>query len=244
MNAGEAAQATVPAGSAAGRVARVAALALTVLLVAGYPFLLVAGLDRASARTIGALLLAAAVAAAMATGGATSRLLPLALKRFGLVILLAAAAAATDHPAALKLLPGLTNLALLATFASSLRNERSLVEQFAVAMHDGFPDFLLPYCRNVTRLWCVFFALNAAAGIALAFLGSDRAWALFTGGVSYALVGALGAGEYVFHKTRFRFYEDGWSDRLWRRAFPPERTALGRRTLEWQRQRAAAKAGQ
>ena len=33
-----------------------------------------------------------------------------------------------------------------------------------VAMHDGFPDFLLAYCRNVTRLWCVFFALNAAAG--------------------------------------------------------------------------------
>lgn len=216
------------------------AATLAALLVVAYPFLLVAGLDHASARSIGAALVVVALAAAIASGGASARLLSLVLKRFGLVIALAAAAAATDHPATLKLLPSLTNLALLATFASSLRRERSLVEQFAVAMHDGFPDFLLPYCRRVTMLWCVFFALNASVGIALALVGSDRAWALYTGFVSYALVAALATGEYVFHKVRFRFHEDSWIDRLWRRYFPPERTALGRRTLEWQRERAAS----
>lgn len=226
---------------AAGRASRGAGVALLAVLVAAYPFLLVAGLDHASARTIGLLLLGAAVVAAMFAGGSVARLAPLLVKRFGLLVVLTVAAAATDNPATLKLLPSLTSLWLLATFAASLRGELSIVEQFASAMHDGFPDFLLPYCRRVTIAWCGFFAANAAAGTALAFFGSDEAWALYTGFLAYVLIGALAIGEYVFHKSRFRFYEDGWLDGVWRRVCPPEATALGRRTLEWQRERAAEK---
>jgi uncharacterized membrane protein len=214
------------------------------LLALAYPFLLVAGLDVASARSIGAALLAVAVVAGFFAADRASRLLPLLWKRFGLLVAVTLAAAATDHPATLKLLPSLTSLWLLVTFAASLRSERSLVEQFAVASHEAFPDFLLPYCRRVTMVWCGFFAANGAVGAVLAVTARDEDWAFYTGFVSYLMVGALAVGEYLFHKSRFRFYEDGPIDALWRRVLPPERTALGRRTLAWQLARAAARGAQ
>jgi len=225
-------------------VARGVGAAVVAILIAAYPFLLAAGLDHASARTIGALLLVAAIAAALLGGGGASRMVTLLLKRFGVLVLLAAAATATDHPAALTLLPSVTSLWLLATFGASLRKEPSIVGQFATAMHDGFPDFLLPYCRKVTWMWCVFFAVNAVVGIVLAVGAPTDVWAFYTGFVAYVLVAVLAAAEYVFHKSRFRFYEEGWADGIWRRICPPERTALGRRTLEWQLARARGSASE
>ena len=207
---------------------------LVVILVATYPFLLVTGLDHASARTIGAVLFAATLAVALLTGGSTSRLLPLLLKRFGVLVVAAAASAATNHPAALTLLPSLTSVWLLVTFAATLRGGPSIVAQFALAMHGSFPDFLLPYCRKVTWMWCAFFTINAMVGAALAVAAPARVWAFYTGFLAYMLIAAMAAGEYVFHKSRFRYYENGWADRIWRRLCPPERTALGRRTLQWQ----------
>lgn len=208
--------------------------AAALLAALAYPFAIVAGLHASSPRAIGAVLAMATLAAVWLTSDRTAVVLPLVLKRFGLLLVVAMAAAATDNPLALTLLPSLTNLWLLATFAASLREELSLVEQFASASHKRFPDFLLPYCRKVTLAWCGFFAINALVSAVLAVTGPPRLWALYTGALSYVLVAGLGLAEYAFHKARFRFYEDGWIDGLWRRLLPPERTELGRRTLQWQ----------
>jgi uncharacterized membrane protein len=225
----------------AGAVLRNASFALLVAVFALYPFLVVAGLDHANARTIGGALLAVAALAAATSGGHASDLLVLLVRRFGIFTVVALAAAATNHPVALTLLPSLSSLWLLWMFAASLREDRSIVAQFATTMHDGFPDFLLPYCRNVTIVWCTFFAANALLSAALALFASREVWAWYTGVVAYALMGLLAAGEYVFHKSRFRFYENGWADGIWRRLCPPERTELGRRTLAWQMAHAAGK---
>ena len=207
---------------------------VAVAAVVAYPFAVAAGLERAGPRTLAAPLLVAVALAALATSQRGARLLPLLLRRFGLVVAATGAAIVTDHPAALTLLPSLTSLWLLAIFASTLRSGPSLVEQFASSMHDGFPDFLAPYCRRVTLVWCAFLAVNAAVAAYLALAAPPDRWAFYTGFVAYAATAALAAGEYVVHKISFRFYENGWTDRLWRRWFPPERTALGRRTLQWQ----------
>jgi uncharacterized membrane protein len=209
-------------------------VAAVVLAVASYPFLLVESLDHAAARTVGLAVLAVVVLAIALSQGSGSRLIPLLVRRFGLLVAVLAVAIAADEPVLLKALPSVTSLWLLALFGATLRRGPSMVEQFATSMHERFPDFLLPYCRRVTWVWCAFFFANAAAGIALALWAPSEVWAIYTGVVSYALMMLLATGEYVFHKTRFRFYEHGWSDRLWRRLCPPEATPLGRRTLEWQ----------
>ena len=218
-------------GSAAARAIRVCAIAIG---VAAYPFVLVAGLDHLAARTIAAGALAIVAVAFVLSGAGATRLVGLLVRRFGLLLAVLAIATATDEPVLLKLLPSLTSLWLLASFGLTLRERHSMVEQFAIASHEAFPDFLLPYCRRVTWIWCGFFLANAIFGIVLAVAATPRQWAFYTGVLSYLLVGLLAAGEYAFHKSQFRFYEDGWADGIWRRLCPPERTALGRRTLDWQ----------
>jgi len=83
-------------------------------------------------------------------------------------------------------------------------------------------------------MWCVFFAVNAAIYAWLAVAAPTSTWAFYTGFGCYVLAIGLAVGEYVFHKVTFRFYEDGWDDRLWRRLLPPERSEYGRRILAWQ----------
>ena len=54
------------------------------------------------------------------------------------------------------------------------------------------------------------------------------------------MIGALFAGEFVLRKIWFRHYGDGLGDQIFRWAFPPERTALGRRSLAYVAERAVA----
>ena len=50
----------------------------------------------------------------------------------------------------------------------------------------------------------------------------------------------VGGGEVVVRKIWFRHYTGGTMDRLFARAFPPERTANGRRSLDYAELRAAS----
>ena len=112
-----------------------------------------------------------------------------------------------------------------------------MVERFARAADPDLPDFVIPYCRKVTMVWCVFFVSNAACVVALALRGPVEWWALYTGLIFYLLMGVIVAGEFVTRKIWFRNYESGFADRLFARAFPPEHSANGRRSLAYQEAR-------
>jgi len=75
------------------------------------------------------------------------------------------------------------------------------------------------YCRRVTLVWSAFFLVNG--GIALALLGTTRAWALYTGFYAYLGVGLLFSAEYAYRQWRFRRYLGAPTDVLFRRLFPP-----------------------
>lgn len=140
----------------------------------------------------------------------------------------------TRDPRLLQLLPVFVNLYLLASFGSTLFFGPPMVERFARAIEGDLPAFTLPYCRKVTILWCVFFAVNAALIGILALYGSLEWWALYTGLVFYLVLAALQVLEFVVRKLWFRYYPGGFGDRLFARWFPPERTANGRRSLAYQ----------
>jgi hypothetical protein len=117
-----------------------------------------------------------------------------------------------------------------------------MVERLARLVDPDLPDFCVPYCRKVTIAWCCFLAVNAVCAGLLAWLAPFEWWALYTGLISYLLLGAGFAVEFMLRKLWFRFYGDGLADRILARVFPPERTANGRRSLayvESRRERAA-----
>ncbi len=102
----------------------------------------------------------------------------------------------------LKLYPVLVNVALLAAFGASLATPMSAIERMARLSGDDFPPVASAYMRTVTQVWCAFFVFNGAVALGTALWASDAVWSLYTGVVSYVLMGVLFAGEFL---VRLRF---------------------------------------
>ena len=196
--------------------------ALSAALWLAYPLAVWAGLALSGPRAAAALVLVALAARTLPfwrSTGATERrrlLIPLAA-----AALPAASAAWLDDPLLLLFVPVLASLALLCAFARSLWRGPPLIETLARLQAGELSAAELRYCRGVTVVWCVFFAANAFVAAWLALWGSTRAWALWTGALSYVAIAMLFAIELAVRSWRFRRYTGGPSDWLMRRLFPP-----------------------
>jgi uncharacterized membrane protein len=197
---------------------------LRVLLGLGYPFLIFAGLQLLAPREIalglaGLLVVRGLLTWRRPTGDELKRLaVPAALVAGVLVPTLL-----LDDAAWLLLVPVAMNLALLVAFARTLWNGPPLVETFARLQVPDLPPDEVRYCRSVTRVWCVFFAINAAVCLGLALFAELGTWVLYTGLVSYVLVGVLYSVEFVVRSWRFGRYEGALVEPLFRRIFPAHR---------------------
>ncbi|MCL1815265.1 MAG: AMP-binding protein [Treponema sp.] len=105
----------------------------------------------------------------------------------------------------LKLYPLLMNVLFLAAFSSTLFFPPAMVFRFAVMQDKSIQGSLNEkkinaYCRKITLIWCIFFVLNGSMAAYTIFSGSDVLWSAYNGGVSYILMGALFAGEYIARK--------------------------------------------
>jgi uncharacterized membrane protein len=195
---------------------------LRALLVLAYPLLIYAALQRASPRAIALCALALLAARSLVMGRKKwldyARIW--AAPATGLAIVFVASAIWND-PLSLLAAPALGSLALLAAFGRSLREHESIVEAIARVQLGALTQAEARYCRRVTWIWCAFFFVNGAAALGLARWGAIEVWALYTGFVSYLLVGTLFSAEYVYRQWRFRRYLGAPTDVIFRRLFPP-----------------------
>lgn len=213
--------ATAPPASRAHRIATFGVGAVGV----AYPLLILLSLRWLEPRHTALLVLVVALGRfALAGPGLAARGVD-AWRTFGWPALGVGAVVATtaiwNDPLGLLLAPVLINLALLASFGLSLRSDRPLVERFARLQVPDLPDDERAYCRSVTIVWCLFFVANGGICLALALRGDLTAWTLYTGFVSYLLIGLLFAVEYVYRHARFRRYRGAPGDALLKRVFPP-----------------------
>ena len=112
--------------------------------------------------------------------------------------------------------PVLINAVLLAGFFGSLLGPTPIVERFARLQVDDLSPSEVLYCRQVTAIWSAFFVLNGGTAAALALFAPLSWWTLYTGLISYVLMGLLATVEYVVRKARFGRFGDGFHDRLLR----------------------------
>lgn len=171
---------------------------LTVILTLIYPLAIWFGKGQVEPRWLAALLLALVA----------TRLPALKISKLarwsalcGLVMVLVAVW--TNALLPLKLYPVLVNLAFLIAFAYSLTTPQSMVERFARITEPDLPEMAVRYTRNVTKVWCVFFVLNGGIAFATAIWASQEIWTLYTGVVSYLLMGSLFVIEYLY-RIRFK----------------------------------------
>jgi uncharacterized membrane protein len=108
--------------------------------------------------------------------------------------------AIVDQSLAVKAYPCVLSLAAASVFGLSLRCPPSLIERFARLRE---PDLAIEgqaYCRTVTKVWTAWLLANAAVAGWLGAVGSDEAWVLWTGLISYLVSGSLFAGEFAVRR--------------------------------------------
>lgn len=195
---------------------------LQLIMGIGYPVLILAALSWLEPRqTAAVVLVLTGLRLALArpgVGWAALRAVWLPAAGVAAVVLYTAV---RNDPVGLLMAPVLVNAALLATFGVSLWSDRPMVERFARLQVEDLPRDEIGYCRSVTKVWCGFFVVNGGVSLALALSRDTRLWALYTGFVSYLLIGLLFTVEYVYRHKRFRRYRGGLADPLLMRLFPP-----------------------
>jgi uncharacterized membrane protein len=177
-----------------------------------YPVVVYFGLTRGSTRFAAWLLLA------LSLGHTIFRSFQLRRPAWqsALPIPLCVAAMLLDERRYILLLPVLINAGLFTMFFGSLRSAVPLVERFARMQVSDLSEAEQRYCRSVTKLWSAFFVFNGATAALLAARASLDLWTVYTGLISYILIGLLGAGEYTVRKYRFGRFGDNLLDRLLR----------------------------
>ena len=186
------------------------------VLVVSYPVLIYTGLRYWSPRTLALAMLALVMANLFVRMSQKTRKELLALlPATAIIILLATLSASLNSATFILFTPALVNVSLLVTFAVTLRNNATpLIERFARMQHEDLSDGELRWCRRLTAVWCAFFVANGCAIVLLALVAPVSWWALYTGALSYGLVGVLGVSEYILRKRRFGRFSSKLHDRL------------------------------
>jgi len=169
----------------------------TALLLFAYPLLVYFGLSHIDFRWI-----AVALVMLLAIRG---MLLPSRYKKrvFALItvgIIIAALVFMLQDAFYLRLYPVLMSGIFFCIFAYSLYRPPSVIETFARLYEfkdNAMPLHVIEYTRQVTKIWCAFFVLNAIVSIYSLFQSLEF-WTLYNGFISYCLMGALFAGEFAY----------------------------------------------
>lgn len=107
----------------------------------------------------------------------------------------------------LKWYPVFVNASLLVLFGVTLRHPPSMAERLARLREPNLPPHAVVYTRKVTLAWCGFFAVNGAIAALTASYGTDAHWALYNGGIAYALMGLFAGVEYLVRLRVKRLHE-------------------------------------
>ena len=118
-------------------------------------------------------------------------------------IVLAAAAVWANMLLPLKLYPVLVSCVMLAVFAYSLRFPPTAIERLALLRQSNLHPLVVVYTRRVSQIWCVFFVMNGVIALVTALWASEAVWSLYTGIISYILMGVLFGGE-LLYRPRFK----------------------------------------
>jgi uncharacterized membrane protein len=172
-----------------------------VLITLTYPLLIWFGHGKVEPRWLACVLLLAAL----------TRLPTLKISRFARwtvagVMLLVVAAIWGNVLLPLKMYPVLVNVAMLVAFGYSLASPPSMVERLARMREPDLPDVAIDYTRRVTQIWCIFFIANGAIAFSTALWASDAIWSIYTGVISYVLMGLLFGIEFLFRLRFKRLY--------------------------------------
>lgn len=103
-----------------------------------------------------------------------------------------------------QLLPIIFNSIGLVYFAMTLVDGPPLIERFARIQIPDLPEEVVAYCKNVTIVWILFFALQMSINAGIIIHGDQKLWVLYNGFLSYFTIAFLVILEYLYRRVKFR----------------------------------------
>jgi uncharacterized membrane protein len=105
----------------------------------------------------------------------------------------------------LKLYPVLADIAYLLIFGTSLFFPPPMVYYFITLLNKTIEknipaEKFIRFCRRATFVWCIFFVLDGIVAYLTAVGFSDIIWGIYNGGITYAIIGLLFAGDFIVVK--------------------------------------------
>lgn len=171
------------------------------LLTLAYPLVILGGFYWGSPRVVALLLLTLLLLRRWASGLQLLRSLGVADKAvFTALLAHALWASWSGSELWVRLYPCAVTLGLLVVFARSLSTPQSMVERIARLSDPDLPPAAIAYTRAVTKVWCGFMVCNATVSLWTALQPNIAIWAIYNGGISYALMGLLFAGEWLYRR--------------------------------------------
>ncbi|SCW53899.1 MULTISPECIES: hypothetical protein [unclassified Pseudomonas] len=167
------------------------------LLLVGllYPFAVYFGMEHFAPWQFGLLLGSLWLARALlGTGGAGSRWMAATAIVFCILLAL------FDSPLLLRWYPVLISAFMLGLFVLSLKYGPPMIERLARLREPQLPAKAVVYTRQVTVAWSVFFLCNGLLAAALTLWAPLSWWMLYTGLISYGLMGLLFAIEWLIRQ--------------------------------------------
>lgn len=105
-----------------------------------------------------------------------------------------------DNELSVLMYPVLVNLIMFIIFGRTLiRKGKSFIEILAcfTTPIDKQTEHFRKYCRNVTKIWTLFFLINGTIAFITACYCSFDVWTLYNGIISYVLIGLIFSIEYL-----------------------------------------------
>ena len=105
-----------------------------------------------------------------------------------------------DSPQLLRWYPVLISGFMLVLFSLSLKYGPPMVERLARLREPQLPPEAIRYTRQVTVAWSVFFFCNGLCAALLTLWAPLNWWMLYTGLISYGLIGLMFAIEWLIRQ--------------------------------------------
>lgn len=103
--------------------------------------------------------------------------------------------------------PVIISVMMLAIFGSSLWAKQTIVERLARLTEPDLPEQGVRYTRKVTQIWCGVFIFNMLVTIALILANELELWAIYSGVISYLIIGGVMAAEWLVRQFVKKQYE-------------------------------------
>jgi len=115
------------------------------------------------------------------------------------IIILLSYSALTNSAMALKFYPVVMSCCFLFIFGYSLYKPPTIIQLIA-SLREKLDEKAVIYTRKVTKVWCVFFILNATIATWTIYQDNAQIWVLYNGFLSYIAMGLLMGGEWLIRQ--------------------------------------------